>query len=272
MNIKINVAERLKGCPEGTKLYSTLCGECILSEILEDDICTIFHMHWNGEEVEYKIKDEDEIQNGHIWLANEISPYKEETMDKNICNTCPNDEGCMVYCDKKKEEIIEETKKDIDWHPTDYLEFENNDEWADKVEVNLGKNYEIQVKDGKTFIVKKKPQYPKTYKECFAFLYPNKHHICYVAGLDGLDNNKELFEAFIRLKLCRDAYWKMTKDWKPDWKNDNEEKYTIYVYADNIFLRRYRNTQVFLAFPTEEMRDAFYKNFKDLIEQCKEFL
>jgi hypothetical protein len=27
-----------------------------------------------------------------------------------------------------------------------------------------------------------------------------------------------------------------------------------------------------LAFPTEEMRDTFYENFKDLIEQCKELL
>jgi hypothetical protein len=27
-----------------------------------------------------------------------------------------------------------------------------------------------------------------------------------------------------------------------------------------------------LAFPTEEMRDAFYENFKYLIEECKELL
>lgn len=27
-----------------------------------------------------------------------------------------------------------------------------------------------------------------------------------------------------------------------------------------------------LDFPTAEMRDAFYENFKDLIEQCKELL
>ena len=27
-----------------------------------------------------------------------------------------------------------------------------------------------------------------------------------------------------------------------------------------------------LSFPTEEMRDEFYNNFKDLIEQCKELL
>ena len=27
-----------------------------------------------------------------------------------------------------------------------------------------------------------------------------------------------------------------------------------------------------LAFPTKEMRDAFYENFEDLIENCKELL
>lgn len=38
---------------------------------------------------------------------------------------------------------------------------------------------------------------------------------------------------------------------------------------------RTRNFCVFikaLAFPTAEMRDTFYENFKDLIEQCKELL
>jgi hypothetical protein len=27
-----------------------------------------------------------------------------------------------------------------------------------------------------------------------------------------------------------------------------------------------------LSFPTEEMRDVFYENFRDLIESCKELL
>ena len=27
-----------------------------------------------------------------------------------------------------------------------------------------------------------------------------------------------------------------------------------------------------ITFPTEEMRDAFHENFKDLIESCKELL
>ena len=32
------------------------------------------------------------------------------------------------------------------------------------------------------------------------------------------------------------------------------------------------DVNVILTFPTEEMRDAFYENFKDLIEGCKELL
>ena len=30
--------------------------------------------------------------------------------------------------------------------------------------------------------------------------------------------------------------------------------------------------QQILTFPTKDMQDAFYENFKDLIEQCKELL
>jgi hypothetical protein len=33
-----------------------------------------------------------------------------------------------------------------------------------------------------------------------------------------------------------------------------------------------RHKNHILVFPTAEMRDAFYENFKDLIESCKELL
>lgn len=56
---------------------------------------------------------------------------------------------------------------------------------------------------------KKKPEYPKTYKECFNICFGNRHQIIQVVGLDGLGDNKELFENFIQLKICRDAYWKI---------------------------------------------------------------
>lgn len=56
-----------------------------------------------------------------------------------------------------------ETKKDLDWHPADYLEFVDNAEWADEVELNLGDSYEIVMKDGKILAVKK-PQYSEYIK------------------------------------------------------------------------------------------------------------
>lgn len=36
---EINIAALLKDCPEGTKLYSSLCGECYLYQITEDKVC-----------------------------------------------------------------------------------------------------------------------------------------------------------------------------------------------------------------------------------------
>ena len=57
------------------------------------------------------------------------------------------------------------------------------------------------------------------------------------------------------------------KPWEPDWDNlsTNHESIKInkgcFTYSSRV-----------LVFPTEEMRDAFYNNFKDLIEQCKELL
>jgi hypothetical protein len=84
-------------------------------------------------------------------------------------------------------------------------------------------------------------------------------------------------ESFVKLLICRDAYWKIAgeemgldKPWEPAiqdtiWgitrSKDEVEKYSCHYGKTNL-----------LEFPTEEMRDTFYKNFKDLIEQCKELL
>ena len=54
----------------------------------------------------------------------------------------------------------------------------------------------------------------------------------------------------------------------------HDKKYIISVFEDAVinFENETYNRNAILAFPTEEMRDAFYENFKDLIEQCKELL
>lgn len=151
--------------------------------------------------------------------------------------------------------------------------FENivfpNENYADKVELCLGDDYEIVVEDGRTFVQKKKPKYPTIYEECCDVLgmthdYPD---------IRGVSSNEHcLYSRFIRLIRCRDAYWDIAGDWNPDWADNYQKKWIIDFYQDNINLTNGTNVHFVLAFPTAEMRDAFYENFKDLIEKCKELL
>ena len=78
-----------------------------------------------------------------------------------------------------------------------------------------------------------------------------------------------------RLLIYRDAYWKLYgeemglgKPWKPDGN-------PVYALTRNdgyiVDIETGGNDEV-LEFPTEEMRDAFYENFKELIESVKELL
>lgn len=145
------------------------------------------------------------------------------------------------------------------------INFQNQEHYSDEVELCLSDQHEIKEKNGKWFVVKKKPELPKTYEEC-----------CRVLGIIGVDNGYcgykwKLLGAFQELLICRDAYWKLAGDWKPDWK-DNSDKYFICYVEDKPWTSNIRNCNRFLIFPTEEMRDKFHENFKDLIEKCKELL
>lgn len=147
----------------------------------------------------------------------------------------------------------------------------SNGAYSDKVELDL-RDHRLIVEEGKTYVVRKNPQYPKTYKEN-----------CNVLGLDTMDNDAtgykhELIIRFQELLIARDAYWKITgeqqglgKPWEPDWKS-SDLKYVIKTMGDEICKSTECTINCFLAFPTEEMRDAFYDNFKLQIESCKEFL
>lgn len=146
------------------------------------------------------------------------------------------------------------------------------DVFKDEVELILN-DYEIEVRGDKTYAVKKKPKYPKTFIEVLNFWHPGReieddYQRCY---------KKELIENFQSLLYARDAYWKIAgeemglgKPWKQDY---NDRCFIIVNNNGNIHHYEYHgNNNVILAFPTEEMRDAFYKNFKELIEKCKELL
>lgn len=147
----------------------------------------------------------------------------------------------------------------------------NSCDYADEVELNLG-DYEIEIRGNRTYAVKKKPKYPTTYEECYDEGNTELHFI-YVDK-----DERDLYESFIQLIRCRNAYWKIAgeqmglgKPWSPNWTTF-EGMPAIFRFRYNIVCDSIKDYHCLLVFPTEEMRNVFYKNFKDLIERCKELL
>ena len=119
-----------------------------------------------------------------------------------------------------------------------------------------------------------KPKYLKTYEECCNALELHLvgNSFVYASQL-GIP-----VALFAKLLVCRDAYWKIAgeemglgKPWAPDW-NEETNKFTISNKCNKIYLNNTAWYAEVLSFPTSEMRDAFYENFKVLIEKCKELL
>lgn len=160
----------------------------------------------------------------------------------------------------------EQSNKKIDKAYISSLAF-NADECEICLSDEVKKEYELKFENGKFLFVKKR-KYPKTYDVCLEILGYNTSHIIPMNhGHKGL-----LFMRFQRLLICRDAYWKIAGDWNPIWNNNSQIKYLITCWKDNIIKETYTAKDCILAFPKEEMRDAFYENFNDLIEECKELL
>ena len=120
------------------------------------------------------------------------------------------------------------------------------------------------------------PKYPKTYEECCKIMDIDTGFLLTSYDLDFWKGH--LLTSLQKLLICRDAYWKLYgeemglgKLWEPDW-NDISDKYCIYFVSGDVWLKECQTRQCLFAFPTEEMRDAFYENFKDLIKKCKELL
>lgn len=162
------------------------------------------------------------------------------------------------------------------------------DKVDNKLEYKIVDGYEFDRVDNNKIILKPiKPKYPKTYKECCDILsiplYYNLRYHTYEHGYNEYATSKELLSLQDELNLlgklliCRKAYWKIAgkkmgldKPWEPATQDiiwgitrskDEVEKYSCHYGKTNL-----------LEFPTEEMRDVFYENFKYLIEQCKELL
>ena len=262
---------------------------------------TIIDMFWDGIEVLYQLSSESVNALGHF-RTNELKLYKETDdiksgnskrerthedvifdsiiwhLRNSVNNGKQNLSGgeCEEYFrelvkknnENKMKNVLAELLDHIKTTPTEGLEreFEEIKEWS-----NVGPT----VEEFMIFCecVNKKPKYPTTYEECIELLYLQD---LIVEGRCGYE--WRIISNLQKLLLCRDAYWKiygeemgLGKPWKPDWTS-GKPFYCISVSGNTIVKGKWYADNKILAFPTEEMRDAFYENFKDLIESCKELL
>ena len=177
-----------------------------------------------------------------------IRTYKEETMEDK-----PNLlQQLKDYFNNTPREVIEK-----EWHEYDKY----ND---------IGPSIEEYIKYVNSI---RQPQYPKTYEECCKIKQSDPNFY-----IDTHLYSNQLGSLY-KLIICRNAYWKLAgeqmglgKPWEPDWSTEYEKKYVIEVYRNNVRKNSQGYSNTILAFPTAEMRDAFYENFKELIEECKELL
>ena len=123
--------------------------------------------------------------------------------------------------------------------------------------------------------------YPKTYEECC-----ERVNACPTVGISYDSNEDMLYNdevdltllALRKLLICRNAYWKIAGEemgldgpWKYNMLQDAFVPAIVYQYGEVQKCEvRYKNH--ILVYPSTKMRNLFYENFKDLIEECKELL
>lgn len=158
------------------------------------------------------------------------------------------------------------------------------------IEIEVPDGYKaVYNEDTQRVIIKKvekpKVELPKSWEEFCKnnpvkkneyFINGNGEIICAAekhrtANLKNILPNKETAEAFLALMQLiqlRDCY---RQGWKPDW-GQSYKRYCIYCDGKSVFPFYGTFSSRILTFQSEEVRDEFLKNFKDLIEQAKELI
>lgn len=228
--------------------------------IVEGKECFIEDVIWHNELncIRYKVfHTTGSLTNGWYYVCN-LQPYEEETIEESINDINKsifkgNTQSCDIMND-----IIKENREQI------------------KIDIPEGYEFFGIDDNDKVVFTKIQPKYPKTYIECAKSLE------CF--GAAHIDGYKcELLEKLQELLICRNAYWQiageelgLNRPWEPNY-DSGVNKYGIIcmngvVQESNPTTNWERHLNKVLDFPTAEMRDAFYKNFKDLINECKDFI
>ena len=150
-------------------------------------------------------------------------------------------------------------------------------------EIIIPQGWEIdKVEDNKILLKKSKEELPKTWEECIAKIrdleYIDRNCI-YKATFSAEATSNHMndipiglgkpMRALMRLLVCREVY---RQGWKPNWTDATENKYCIINDSNKIQTPMYVFVSRVLSFQSEEIRDKFLENFRDLIEEAKELI
>ena len=126
--------------------------------------------------------------------------------------------------------------------------------------------------DKGTIAFKKKDTLPNTWEEYYNSLSKERKYVIdnALSHLSWLPNNIRCkYITLFKLEVLRDTY---RQGWEPDY-TDLKEKHIIIKEFNKIeAFWHVTRTHYFLSFQSEEIRDKFYNNFKDLIEKAKDLI
>ena len=94
--------------------------------------------------------------------------------------------------------------------------------------------------------------------------YKFEHRINFIKDRE----TAEAYAVLPQLIRLRDKY---NEGWKPDWNNKNI-KYTIEKFNTDLIVSTTYNSTKLITFKTEETRDRFFEDHRDLIEIAKPLL
>lgn len=131
---------------------------------------------------------------------------------------------------------------------------------------------------------------PKTWEE-FCKNYPIKETECYIDSFSNINSfegsghvrrdsnedknvfpNEKYAKAMFALCQLIQLRYCYNDGLEPDWKDDCQIKYSIYYSNDEINCGTACSCQEVLSFKTEELRDEFLNNFRELIQIAKPLL
>lgn len=163
-----------------------------------------------------------------------------------------------------------------------------NNQFKKDLQELVNKYPEMKLKDIQKILQESKKTLPKTWKEAYKKYLCNttiyyidtnseiQHHVKPIPANVVFNKNALLSSekaeevlALMQLITLRDIY---NDSWEPDWSNYNETKYCIYGWSNIVTIDIFSSDHRILAFKTEELRDEFLRNFKDLIEKAKGLL